>query len=198
MRDRIVPELPPEIPSFGNRFSRWLGRTLLRLIGWKIVGQLPAEKKLILALSPHTSNWDFVTAMFGILAIGIKVSYLMKKEAFFWPVRNLFIWLGGIPIDRNAAEDTVVQIRKWFASNEKVCVGITPEGTRAKVDKWKTGFLRIAHQAEVPVFIGAWDYPNKQIVLDRVWPVSENYIEDAASIREYINSKYQGKHPEKQ
>ncbi len=197
--NKIVPDLPPEVPAFGNRFTRWLGCKGLQMLGWRIVGEFPREKKFLIALAPHTSNWDFVLAMFGILATGIKLSFLMKKEAFFWPFRDLFIKLGGIPLDRKAADNTVRQIQLWYESHEKVCVAITPEGTRSKVDKWKTGFLRIVNQVGVPLFLIAWDYPKKQIVLDRVWQVThEDLSEEAESIRHYINERFAGKHPENQ
>ncbi|HET9053863.1 MAG TPA: 1-acyl-sn-glycerol-3-phosphate acyltransferase [Cyclobacteriaceae bacterium] len=197
--EKIAPDLPPEVPSFGNHFTRWIGRVGLRLLGWKVVGDFPAEKKFLIALAPHTSNWDFVTAIFALLAIGIKLSWLMKKEAFIWPFAKLFIALGGIPINRGAAEDTVRQIHDWYENHEKVCVAITPEGTRAKVAKWKTGFLRIVRHAGVPLFLVAWDYPSKRIVLDRCWDItSDNLVEESEKIRAYINSRFTGKHPENQ
>lgn len=196
---RVVPELPPEVPSFGNSFTRWVGRVGLRLMGWKVVGEFPPEKKFLIALAPHTSNWDFVTAMFALLGTGIKLSFLMKKEAFFWPFGKFFIALGGIPIDRRAAEDTVDQIRAWYDTQDKACVAITPEGTRSKVEKWKTGFLRIVRHTGVPLFLVAWDYPTKRIVLDRYWEVSgDDFAEEAEKIRAYINSRFTGRHPEKQ
>lgn len=194
-----APRPPPEVATFGNRFTRWFGRAGLYILGWKVVGQFPAKKKFLIVLAPHTSNWDFIVAMFGLFAIGIKLSYLMKKEAFFWPLRDFFIWMGGIPIDRGAADDTVRQIRQWYEDHDKVCVAITPEGTRAKVEKWKTGFLRIARHTGVPLFLVAWDYPHKRIVLDRCWELgSDNDAEEAEKIRAYINGRFQGKHPEKQ
>ncbi len=194
--DQLVPTLPPELATYGNRFTRWLGRLGLVILGWRVVGNFPKEKKFVMALAPHTSNWDFVVAMFGLLATGIRLSFLMKKEAFFWPFRDMFIRMGGIPLDRKAAEDTVEQIRRWFEDHEQVCVAITPEGTRSKVEKWKTGFLRIAEHARVPVFIIAWDYPGKRIVLDRFWELGENdHSVEAEKIRAYINQKYVGRHP---
>ena len=147
--------MPPLVPVAGNRFTRWLGRKLLALLGWKVRGELPNEPKIVVAAAPHTSNWDFVVAMLAIMALGIRVSYLMKKEAFFWPFGKLFMWLGGIPLDRRATEDTVQQIISWYDTHDQVWVVITPEGTRAKVDKWKTGFLRVVDGAKVPLLIVA-------------------------------------------
>ena len=69
-------------PRMGNRFTRWLGRSVLRLTGWKMVGKLPPEKKLIIVGMPHTSNWDFIIAMACMQSVGLKVSFMMKREAF--------------------------------------------------------------------------------------------------------------------
>lgn len=185
-----------------NRYAlglvKFIGRALLKLAGWKVVGQFPKEKKLIIAAAPHTSNWDFILAMFAVMALGIKISYLMKKEAFFWPFKNMFMALGGIPLDRSAAEDTVEQIASWYNAHDKVWVVITPEGTRSKVDKWKTGFLRVAEKANVPVMLVAWDYPSKTMHLDKIWQTTGDYYRDIDQMREYINSRYTAKHPDKQ
>jgi 1-acyl-sn-glycerol-3-phosphate acyltransferase len=194
----LDPKLSPLTPSFGNRFTRCIGRGLLRLLGWKVCGELPNIPKLVLAAGPHTSNWDFIIAMLAVLAFGVKISYLMKKEAFFWPFKSLFMSLGGIPIDRKGASGTVSQAADWFDSNEKIWVVVTPEGTRKKVERWKTGFLRIADQAQVPVFLVAWDYPNKVLHLDKLWERSGDHSADAEAIRHYINSNYTARHPTKQ
>ena len=88
----MFAELPPNAPHKGNRITRAIGRGLMRLLGWKMDGQLPNCPKLIIAAAPHTSNWDFIIAMLGVLSVGLKASYLMKKEAFFWPLSGLFKW----------------------------------------------------------------------------------------------------------
>lgn len=183
----------PNVPRAGNVFTRWLGRSILKVLGWRIVGELPNVKHVVVAAAPHTSNWDFIFAMSSIMAVGVKLSYLMKKEAFFWPFKSLFMSLGGIPIDRDASKDRVGQITQWYEKNEKVWVAITPEGTRSKVDTWKTGFLRIAEQAHVPVFLIGFDYQKKHVVLDRIWPTTGNNVNDAELIRRYMTSHYHGR-----
>lgn len=194
----LLPEMPAIVPRAGGAARRWLGRTLLRLSGWRLEGEFPHHRQMVLAAAPHTSNWDFVIAMFVIMALGVRVSYMMKKEAFFWPFGALFMKLGGIPIDRKAATDVVEQVTQWYRDHEKVWVVITPEGTRAKVSRWKTGFLRIADSAKVPVCLVAWDYPSKTMHIGPVWPVSGDYEADLASIREYICTRYTGQNPENQ
>ncbi len=190
--------LPEKVPSTGNALTRWLGRTILRSIGWQVKGELPNHAQVVICGAPHTSNWDFIIAMGVSLAMGIKFSYLMKKEAFIWPFRGLFMAMGGIPLDRGSSVDTVQQIAQWYRDHDQVWLAITPEGTRSKVERWKTGFLRIAHQAQVPVFLVGWHYPEKALYLDKLWRTTGDHVKDAEEIRAYLTSRYQGAHPEKQ
>lgn len=194
----LYPPVPEGLASFGNGVTRRIGRFLLRLVGWRLVGELPKEKRLVLAAAPHTSNWDFVSAMLIVMATGVQISYLMKKEAFFWPFRDLFLWLGGVPIDRSASQDTVEQITDYYKKQDKLWVVFTPEGTRSKVERWKTGFVRVAHEADVPVLLIAWDYPSKTMRLDKLWHTTGDHESDAEAIREYMCSRYTGKYPDKQ
>jgi len=194
----VVPCLPESAPRLGNAFSRWLGRSLLHLLGWRLEGELPNQEKVLVALAPHTSNWDFVVAMPVIMALGVKVSYLMKKEAFIWPFSILFRWWGGIPLDRGASGEVVNQVAQWYADHDAVWVAITPEGTRKKVGQYKTGFVRIAHAAGVPIVTIAWDFPSKSMVVDRVWTTTGNHEADAALIRDHINRHYRGATPQLQ
>ena len=189
------PQLPENAPASNRRFSRWLGRVILQLLGWRIEGELPDIKQLVLAAGPHTSNWDFFIAMFAKMAIGVHFSYLMKKEAFFWPFKGLFMRMGGIPIDRTQAADVVEQIATWYQEHDKVWVAITPEGTRSKVTRWKTGFLRIAERAQVPVLIVTWDYPKRVLYIDKLWPTTGNHEQDAEAIRQHVCELGTGRHP---
>ncbi|WP_299773651.1 1-acyl-sn-glycerol-3-phosphate acyltransferase [uncultured Pseudoteredinibacter sp.] len=194
----IKTEAPENMPRLGNTFSRWLGRCLLRMFGWTLEGTLPNEKKIMVALAPHTSNWDFVVAMPAIMGLGVKISYLMKKEAFFWPMAGTWRWLGGIPTDRSAAGGVVEQVASYYAEHDKCWVAITPEGTRSKVDKWKTGFIRIAHRCEVPVVVIGFDGPGKRIVIDKSYYSQGNYEAEADELRDYVNEKFVGISPEHQ
>lgn len=185
--------VPPQAPRKGNRFSLWLGRSLLRLMGWRLQGQLPNYPKLILAALPHTSNWDFILAMLTVLATGVRLSYLMKKEAFFWPVGGLFKWLGGVPIERSKTRGIVEDLAAWLNQQEQAWIAITPEGTRQKVDKLKTGFIRLAWETNTPVMLIAWDYPSKSLVFEKVWNLTGDFDADCEAITQYINNRYQGR-----
>lgn len=190
--------MPQLLPRKGNRFSRGFGRLLLRLLGWRVTGCFPLEPKVVCAVGPHTSNWDFIIGMAGVLAVGIDARYLMKKEAFIWPLSRLFVWLGGEPLDRNARENTVEQIVAHYRRADKLWLAIAPEGTRKKVKYWKKGFLRIADEAGVPVLLVGLDYSNKQFVLDRLWPTTGDHEADAEAIRAYMCTRFVGRHPHQQ
>ncbi|HEY8570213.1 1-acyl-sn-glycerol-3-phosphate acyltransferase, partial [Microbulbifer sp.] len=160
-------------------------------------GNFPPEKKLMVALAPHTSNWDFVVAMPFIMALKLKASWMMKKEAFFFPFKGLFMALGGIPTDRGAAGGLAKEMASQFKQNEKMWVAITPEGTRKKAHKWKNGFLRIAYAADVPVLLVAWDFPTKRICVDSLYRPTGDLEQDMQEIQRRF-SKYRGRNPENQ
>jgi len=187
----------PNTPRMGNGLTRWIGDLILKAMGWTIHGELPNLKKAIIIGGPHTSNWDLFLAMGSMLSVGLKFSWMMKKEAFFWPLGGLWKAMGGIPIDRGAGIDVVGQVKNFFQTQDKVWLGLTPEGTRSKVERYKTGYLRMAKGVGVPLFIVGIDSVNKRVVLDRLWdPAGEIEAENAA-IKDYIESHYVGINPEK-
>ncbi len=185
-----------EMPTMGNGLTRAIGRGVLKLTGWKMVGKLPAEKKVIIIGAPHTSNWDFVIAMGCIMALGVKITWMMKKEAFFWPLGGVWKALGGVPTDRKARNDVVAQMADWIKSTDEAWLGITPEGTRSKVEKYKKGYLRIAYAANIPVFIVALDGENKQVVFDKLFPLTFDTETDNRKIKAYYDKTYKGIKPE--
>jgi len=194
----LLPEVPENMPSFGNAFTRAVGRGILRLCGWRVTGALPNEPKVLIAAAPHTSNWDFVVAVGGLMALGMKVSAMMKQEAFIWPCKGLFLKLGFLPTDRKAAGGIVGEIHSMYDAHEKLWIGVTPEGTRSKVDRWKTGFLRIARDSNVPILLLAFDGPNKQIVLDKVVIATDDFDEQAEELRQYVLENFEGINASKQ
>jgi 1-acyl-sn-glycerol-3-phosphate acyltransferase len=170
----------------GNAFTRWLGRTVFGLMGWRCEGKLPNIKKLVVAGGPHTSNWDFVLALSVIMGVGIKLSWLGKHSIFFWPFDRMWRAVGGIPVNRHAPVGLVDQVVESFHNNDAQVVAIMPEGTRSKVKKWKTGFLRIAYNAQVPLFVVTIDYPTKRIMLGPVLELSGDENKDLKQVQELI------------
>jgi len=182
-------------PRMGNAVTRWIGQSILNIMGWKIVGQFPKEKKLLFIGAPHTSNWDLIVALSGMMAVGLKCSWMMKKEAFFWPLGGLWKACGGVPIDRSSKNDITSQMTQWYQDNDLAWLGLTPEGTRSKVDKFKKGYLRMAYAAGVPVFVVGLDGPKKEIVLDRVWDLTFDTEVDNRKIKAYYDKTFIGINP---
>ena len=190
----IVPE---SAPRAGNFITRGIGELMLKVLGWKMVGSLPNEKKMILIGAPHTSNLDGVLAVACMLSVGLKFSFMMKKEMFVFPVGGLFKALGGIPINRGAKKNVVEQMTDWFETHDKVWLGLTPEGTRKKVERYKKGYLYIAEAANIPVSLVGVNGHSKEVILGKVWTLTGDHDADNAAIKAYCDEHYSGVHPEK-
>jgi len=186
------------MPAQGGPMSRLLGGAVLKLLGWKIVGQFPAQEKLLIIVAPHTSNWDFIIAMAAKFYMGVRVRYLMKSEINIWPFRSILKWSGGVPVYRYEKTDILEQTADWLMGEDNVWLGLSPEGTRRKIEKWKTGFLRIAEQANVPIFVVGLDGANKQIVLDKLVSQNGPYEIQAKWLQDYTNEKFTGIKPQNQ
>lgn len=143
--------------------ARWIGRTWLRIFGWKLVGSNPGVPKCIVACAPHTSYWDFPHTLAAAMALSVPCVFMIKDAAFFWPLGILLRWLGGIPINRKAPEGVVEQMVRVIQESDRINVVITPEGTRSNVKFWKLGFYRIAVGAGVPILFGIINYKEKWI-----------------------------------
>ena len=172
-----------------------LGRTWLKITGWKYEGNLPATGKYILICEPHTSNWDFIYLLAAMFVDRIKVSWLGKHTLFKKPFGTIMKWLGGIPIDRRSTHGVVEQIADHFAANENLMIALAPSGTRAKRDHWKSGFYHMAHTAQVPLLLGYVDFPTKTVGTGPLIVLSGDFKQDMDVIREFY-AEIRGDHPE--
>ena len=165
-------------------------------MGWKIIGNTPNITKYIVISAPHTSNWDFLIGRCFAYIKGIKPKYLIKSELYIWPLSILIRWNGGVPVYRKKEKDMVKQVVDRLNKTDEMILGIAPEGTRAKVEKWKTGFYYIAQEAKIPIVLLYMDYTKKEIgYFDVFWP-SGNLQNDLNIIQNFYQ-EVQGKYPEK-
>ncbi|WP_431157934.1 1-acyl-sn-glycerol-3-phosphate acyltransferase [Winogradskyella poriferorum] len=146
---------------------RWLARFIyFKLLGWKIVGNTNFSKdtlnKAVIIAVPHTSWHDFYIGLLLRTITNIKVNFIGKKELFKWPFNYYFRAIGGRPIDRTSGQNKVEDIAKLFDQEEEFRLALAPEGTRKKVEQWKTGFYYIAKAAKVPIIMFTLDFKNKQ------------------------------------
>jgi len=190
--------ISPAAPRMGNALTRAVGSGLLKLFGWKVEGKLPDEAKVILVGEPHTSNWDFVLIMCAAQSVGFRMSYIMKKEAFFWPMGGFFKWMGGLPIERKKGQDSLAQIKKHIDANDNIFLAITPSGSRRPKEKYKTGYLRMANAFGIPLFLIGLHGPTKSIVLDRLVDPVGDVAKQNKSIQDYMDGTYRGIKPKNQ
>lgn len=170
---------------------------ILRILGWKIVGDIPAEyPKCVVMMAPHTSNIDFLFGWLGYTSKGYYSYFLIKKEAFNRFSGPVLKAMGGIPIDRGRSSNLVHQLTEEFYRRENFILNITPEGTRKLNHHWKKGFYFIARNAEVPIVMGFLDYKRKEGGFGPAFFPSGDYDTDFEKIREFYKNK-QARFPEK-
>ena len=159
----VQVEVGSTLPRWGGTFSQKVAQNILRLLGWRIQGTVPDLPQCVVIGAPHTSNWDWLLVMATSLALGIKISWMVKHTVYRQPLKWFVDRLGGIPVDRRAANGIVGESVRRFQEGSKLVLCITPEGTRSKVKEWKTGFYHIAQGAGVPIVPAIFDYGRKQV-----------------------------------
>ncbi len=168
---------------------------LYRWMGWRTEMTVALPKKYVIALAPHTSNWDFLMGQLYSRAEGFRCEFMMKKEWFFWPLGPLFRRMGGIPVERKKHTSLTDQLAELARERETFGLCITPEGTRKPVAEWKRGFYYIAQKAEIPILLYGLDYGKKRIVCTRVIMPNGDVEAQMKEIRDYFKD-FKGKHPE--
>jgi 1-acyl-sn-glycerol-3-phosphate acyltransferase len=148
---------------------RFFARLIFRWTGWTVDRNLPPEmSRCIVVAAPHTSNWDYWFTMASFAMMRLKIRVTIKKEWMRFPYNLITAPLGGIAIDRspknpNEPRPGVVEAMiDLFEKNEKLIIVITPEGSRSRREKWKTGFYQVAKGAGVPICLGYVDYKTKR------------------------------------
>lgn len=191
-----LPPLGAAVPrTHGPRVASF-GRLMLTLAGWRIEGNFPDCAKMVLAVVPHTSNWDFPVGLMAKFALRLECRYIAKHSLFWWPLGAFLRAVGGISINRAAAGDVVAGAIQAFQERDRLVLVITPEGTRSKVPKWKSGFHRIAHAAGVPIVLVTFDYSRKAVRLGPTFAAGDDYDRDLAAMQSHLSASM-ARHPER-
>lgn len=164
-----------------------LANWLLKILGVKIVGYKPFPDKCILAVVPHTSNWDFPLGIAVRAIIDEDVSFIGKSGLFKWPYGFIFRWLGGVPVNRKKSANFVQSAADVFASKDKFKYVIAPEGTRSKVDELKSGYYYIAKTASVPLILCAFDWGKQEVRFSEPFYTTDDTEKDFEYIRSYFS-----------
>ena len=173
-------------------FCRWL---LYKRRGWTAEVTEAHPDKFIICLAPHTSNWDFLIGQLYSKSSGMKSSFLMKKEWFFWPLGPIFRRMGGIPVwrsKRTSMKDNLAETAQKL-SVFQLC--ITPEGTRKRNPEWKRGFYYIAQKANIPILLYGVDYEKKLIRCTKTIIPNGDIDSQMREIKQYFKD-FKGRYPE--
>ena len=167
-----------------------------KILKWNLIGAIdPAVKKCVIIVAPHTSWYDFFLGLLVRSILGIKSDFVGKKELFRPPFGWYFKWVGGTPLDRTPNQDKVQAITAIFKKRETFRLALSPEGTRKKTERWKTGFYYIAEAAKVPIIKVAFDYANKEVKVAPPFYTSGNIEKDLVEIQQFYKG-VKGKKPE--
>ena len=192
-------QIPKSFRANRPKLLQWLGRTVLSIFGWKVKGGIEHEydnKKLIILIVPHTSNWDGIFGVAAVAGLDARITFIGKHTAFKYGLGAFLRYMGGIPVDRSKPGGVIQHAIDQIKGIESSLIAISPEGTRSKVKEWKTGFLRIAKEINAQIVPASLDFSKKEILLGRVFKLSGDNKKDILDLKRYY-SVFKPKHPEK-
>jgi 1-acyl-sn-glycerol-3-phosphate acyltransferase len=166
------------VPRARRPILRPLAALALRRLGWRLTGGFPDLPKFVIAVAPHTSNWDFPIAFLAYLALELRAAWFGKHTIFRFPFGAILRHFGGIPIDRGAPGNIVQRAVAEFDRHERFVLALAPEGTRRRVPSWRSGFHRIALGAEVPVVAVSLDFAKREIAIGPAFYATGDFAVD--------------------
>lgn len=176
-----------------------VGKLILKLLGFEFISKYsPMMQNSIIIEAPHTSMWDFVIGRAGLWILGIRCSFLIKKELFFFPLGLILKSLGAVPVDRgHDKKDFFNKIINRLKTDKRFSLIITPEGTRKYTKTWKKGYYNFALLSQRPIFMAWIDYDKKKcgVSSDTMLIPSGNYSQDYEKIKSFYKD-IRAKHPE--
>lgn len=184
-----VIDIGPRVPRTAHPLLRWCALRILALLGWRLEIRLPDEPKMVVLAAPHTSNWDGVLAVLTVLALELRIGLFVKHTAFHNPVVGPILRrAGAVAIDRNAPGGVISQTVDAFRTRPALVIGLAPEGTRKRVEKWKRGFYLIAQEARVPIVCAYLDYGRKVVGSGLQLSASGDYARDLEAIQGFYRT----------
>lgn len=175
-------------PSVFEKFAE----KSLNMLGWEIDNHWPLDlAQCVMIAAPHTSNWDALYARLALKALGVNVRITIKDSYMKLPFGPFVRAMGGIGIDRSPKADgqarlSMVEVMSnLFKEHAELVMLVTPEGTRAKQEKWKTGFYHVACNAGVPIALAYMDYEKKKTGVGKIVYPTGDYEKDMAEIMQF-------------
>jgi 1-acyl-sn-glycerol-3-phosphate acyltransferase len=147
----------------------------------------------VLIAAPHTSNWDLPYTLMVAFVLRLNIYWMGKEQLFKPPFGGIMRWLGGIPVNRQSANNLVAAaVESIKAADGPLQLVVPPEGTRSKVRYWKSGFYYIAAGAGVPIVLAFMDYERKISGLGPVFYPTGDLQADMLRIQAFY-APYSGK-----
>ena len=161
---------------------------MLRLLRWRVEGAIPDLPRFVIAVAPHTSNWDFVVGAAAMFALDLDLTFLGKHTLFRPPFERVLRWMGGIPVDRSSAHGVVAESVRAFGEADRRVLAIAPEGTRKAVRALRgTGFLHIAREARTSRCCSPRSITRRAACgSGRCWPPGPTWRRTSARIEAYF------------
>ncbi len=166
-----------------------LARLVLRCMRWTTVVDRPIPSKCVMIAAPHTTNWDFVVTVAMARASGLSIRWLGKAALFRPPMGWFMRALGGVPVQRDSASGMVSGLAARFATCDELHLVVPAEGTRSRTDYWKSGFYRIALEADVPVLCAWVDGPRRRGGFGQVIHLTGDVGADMDRVRAFYAGK---------
>lgn len=168
---------------------KFISKIFLKLAGWKLNYASSNDlKRCVMIAAPHTSNWDFVFARAAFFVMDVDMKFMVKKELIRFPLGSLMMKLGAIPVNRSVKGNLVQHCIDLFGKHKELVIMIPPEGTRGKVEKWKTGFYHTAVGANVPIACGYLDFKKKEAGIGPIFKPSGNIEDDFKVLRDFYRN----------
>jgi 1-acyl-sn-glycerol-3-phosphate acyltransferase len=182
--------------KIATTIKRNIGRSFLRLYGWKIQGTPPQpEETCIFVGAPHTSGFDAPLMLAVAWRCNLRVKFLIKREITDGPYGWFWKSVGGIPVDRENPGPLIDMLVAAAHSDSGFQLVLTPEGTRKPVNYWKSGFYRFALAADIPLALVSPDKPTMTVNFGPLLQVTSDVTADMDRLREFFDTQH-GVNPE--
>lgn len=188
-------QVPNHFKGRWGRLFQLLGRVVLGVSGWQIIGKIPNEERVLIIAAPHTSNWDFILGIAALFALNVNIKWLGKHSIFLPGIAWLLKWLGGIPVNRENPSSLIDYVVRTVEKEKGLMIGMAPEGSRKKTNRWKSGFLRIAEQTNSKIVFLSIDAPFKTLKIGEIYTPSGDTDRDIDFVMNYYK-QFKGINPE--
>ncbi|MAB95874.1 MAG: hypothetical protein CL496_01440 [Actinobacteria bacterium] len=181
-----------------------LGRFLLKVFNWKIEGEIPNLKKMILIGLPHTAMRDAWYALLAVWALDLKINFFgaawvftrlpslftISKNLdrlgvpwpFWWVQKYLMLKLGGIPVYRTNSKGLIHAAVEEFKKIDSYVLVIAPEAGTEPVTKFRSGFYFLAKGLNVPYVPIEIDFKNRRFKIHQYKFVEGSFEEESDKI----------------